>query len=207
MRELVSAAKRDPAALGGLRSAVVQHMLNQLKSSKDTLTNATFQRYLGRHAAALHEVLTPEQMSGLRAIAQDLKRASKETRAPGGGSDTAQNLASFKRYMGGSLMSMIVKRALSIAATSTGLGAVGFMLHPIAGAVSFGGSVLVQAAREAGLERVQDLLREAVLNPDLMEALLKEAPKKPNKGSAITLAHRLGQVAFFGGLSGEKQTK
>lgn len=198
MRQLAREAGGDPNAIAGLRRALVEHMVGRLKTPKDALRADTFQRYLGRNAPALSQVLSPEQMSSLRAIAQDLKRATKDVRAPGGGSDTAENLAARGRYGVGqpSIIGQIVRRAI-------GSGATGIFTHllagPVAGAVSgvasFLGGTVLQAFREAGIRRVDDLVRAAILDPELMRVLLMKAPKKKDAGSSVPLRQALTQLA------------
>jgi hypothetical protein len=198
MRQLAGEAAGDPNALEGLRRAVVEHMLSRLKTPKDSLRADTFQRYIGRNAPALAEVLTPEQMAGLRAIAQDLKRASKDVRAPGGGSDTVENLAARQKYVHDkpSILSTIIRQGIGSVATGV---ASHFIFGPLAGVASWlgqtlGGTVL-QSMRAAGIQRIDDLIKEAILDPELMKALLMKAPKVKERGSAITLRQRLENIA------------
>lgn len=198
MRELAAGAAKDPEALEGLRRAVVDHMLARLKTPKDALRADTFQRFLGKNAPALSQVLTPQQMSGMRAIAQDLKRASKDVRAPGGGSDTAENLAAQRKYLHDTptiaqslIMQMVGSTATHLAANFVAPGVGSFMTWA---AQTLGGTV-VQRMREAGITKIDGLIREALLDPDLMKALLMKAPKKPNTGSAITLGQKLSNIA------------
>ncbi len=198
MRSLAAEARRDPDAMAGLRRGLVEHMLGRMRTPKDALRADTFQRFLGKNAPALSQVLTPEQMNSLHAIALDMKRAAKEVRAPGGGSDTAENLAAKGNY--GLERPSILGQLFRNALTS---GAIGIAAHlaqgPIMGAISAAGSFLggsvVQAFRQAGIRRVDDLIREAVLDPELMRALLLKAPKRGNAGSSITLRERLGRLA------------
>jgi hypothetical protein len=198
MRALVAEARRDPDAMAGLRRALVEHMIGKMKTPKDALRADTFQRFLGKNAPALQQVLDPQQMQSLRAIAADLKRASRDTRAPGGGSDTAENLAAKKQYgmEKPSILGQIIRRSLGSAA----VGVATHALHgPLAGFLSSIGSFLgagvIQSFRDAGLRRVDDLIREAVLNPDLMKALLMKAPKRGDTGSALTVRERLANIA------------
>ena len=60
------------------------------------------------------------------------------------------------------------------------------------------GDKVLHAAEEAGLKRIKQLRVEAVLNPDLALALMKEAPKQPNRDAAAILALRLRQMSMAG---------
>lgn len=198
MRDLAKEAAGDPNALEGLRRAVVDHMLTRLKTPKDALRPDTFQRFLGKNAPALAQVLTPEQMSSLRAIAQDLKRASRDVRAPGGGSDTAENLAARGKYLHDkpSIIQTMIQQSIGSVATHA---AASFFAPGLTNAMTWvaqtlGGTVL-QSMRSAGIKRVDDLIKEAILDPELMKALLMKAPKAKNRGSALTLSQKLGNIA------------
>lgn len=198
MRELATDARTSPDAMAGLQRALVDYMIGRLKTPKDALRADTFQRFLGKNAPALSEVLTPEQMQNLHALALDVKRASRDVRAPGGGPDTAENLANFKRFgiEAPSILTQVVRRFLTS-------GAVGLVTHafhgPVWGAVSFAGSVLggtvIQALRQAGITKVEELIREAMLNPELMRALLMKAPKHKSAASVVRLRHVLAKLA------------
>lgn len=200
MRELVGTARNNPDALAGLRRAVVEHMQSRLTTSKEAISPAMFLRYLGRNHQALAQVLTPEQINSLRALGQELKRFSRDVRAPGGGSHTAERRAADRRHLPEkpSLFRKLI--------VDTGLGGgIGAALHlfgpgsPMLTAASAVASALgshaIQSAREAGLRRVNDLIQEALLDPELMKALLAKAPKKANTGSHVTLTQRLAKIA------------
>jgi hypothetical protein len=50
---------------------------------------------------------------------------------------------------------------------------------------------------EAGMQKVDDLIRQAMLDPELAKLLLAKAPSKPDTGSARTLAHRLRRLSLY----------
>jgi hypothetical protein len=51
--------------------------------------------------------------------------------------------------------------------------------------------------REAGLSKVDDLVKQAMLDPQLARALLMRAPERPNSGSAMKLAQQLRRLSVF----------
>lgn len=201
MRELMAEAKKDPNAVAGLQSALAQHMLEKLGSSRGGFRPDTYQRYLGKVAPALSQVLSPEQMNSFRAVAQELKREQRDVRAPGGGSDTAQNLAAARRFglekptLLGRLWSSIGAPVASGAAAAVGLSPGGWMMQTISSLGAAIGTHVIQQAREAGMETVMDFVKQAMLDPQMMAELLKSATVKPNTGSQVSLATYLAKAA------------
>jgi hypothetical protein len=59
------------------------------------------------------------------------------------------------------------------------------------------GKNVVGRMHEAGMEKVSDLIRQAMLDPELARVLLAKAPSKPDTGSAMTLAHRLRRLSVY----------
>jgi hypothetical protein len=60
----------------------------------------------------------------------------------------------------------------------------------------------IGAFRDAGMKRVDDVLREAMLNPELARALLEKAPRDPDMGSLTRLASVLRKASLMGGSIG-----
>ena len=87
-----------PDAEAGLQSALAQHLIDRMVTPKGAFRPDTFQRYISQNWPAMREVFSPEQMNTIRAIAADLKREAQSFVAPGGGSNTAENLAAARRY-------------------------------------------------------------------------------------------------------------
>lgn len=209
MRELAGTARKDPDAIAGLRRAVVDYMLGRFKTSKDAVSAAAFIKYLGKVAPALREVLSPEQMNNLRALAHELNRATRDVRAPGGGSDTAENLMGIKKHVHDEKPSLLRRLFIDSGAAAGFAGAA----HLVTGGASLPltvgsaiasalGSEALQSARAAGLRKVDELVQEAVLNPDVMKALLAKAPNKANAGSHKRLAVTLSKIGAFAAMAG-----
>ena len=47
------------------------------------------------------------------------------------------------------------------------------------------------------MTKVDDLIRQAMLDPELARMLLGKAPAKPDTGSAMTIAHRLRRLSVY----------
>lgn len=199
MREVAAEAKRDPAAFEGLRRSLVEFAEQKLVSNTEAGTSGqnliksdAFQTFLSKNDAALRQVFTPEEMNAWRAIAQDLKRANRSVTAVKlpGQSNTAQDIALMGKH--GHAIPTLLTRIFSV----LGPGAGGFILTggleggltgAAAGvAASYLGN-LAGAFRSAGIAKMDDLLTEAMLNPELAKTLMKKAPKRLDTGSGRTL--------------------
>lgn len=205
MRQLAQAASKDPAAMAGLRRAVIEHMESKLISNTEAGTSGrnliksdAFQTFLGKNNNALRQIFTDEELGSMRAIAQDLKRANRSiasSKLPGQSNTQQDSVAVAKSELRSSLMSRVLTHL-------TGAGA-GFAIDGGLTGAALGliGSRLVAGLKEAGIRSVDDLVREAMLNPEVARALLMKAPVRPGTGSEITLANRLRRVAALSGMS------
>lgn len=199
MRDLAQEASKDPNALAGLRKAIVDHMESRLISNTEAATSGknllkadAFQTFLAKNGTALRQVFNDQEIGSMRAIAQDLKRANRSITAVKlpGGSNTAQDLAAMSEHgLQQSLLSKLVTHGASIAAGAGGIGGWPGML--IGGL----GSRALLSAREAGIKSVEDMVKQAMLDPDLARTLLLKAPKKLDTGSELTLANKLRRVS------------
>ncbi|WP_155773389.1 hypothetical protein [Rhizobium leguminosarum] len=208
MRALAKAAEKDPAAMAGLRKSVVEFMENRLISNTEAGTSGRnliksdqFQTFLGKNFTALRQVFSDEELNAMRAIAQDLKRANRSiasSKLPGG-SNTAQDQAAIAAHsMKESLLAKIVTHGIG--------GGAGFLTTGPVGAVAgVIGSHVLGSMREAGIRNIEDLIRDAMLRPDLAKALLMKAPKRVDTGSELTLAAKLRNLTAFSAAQSQKQ--
>lgn len=208
MKALAKAAAGDPDAMAGLRKAVVEHMENRLISNTEAGTSGRnliksdqFQTFLGKNFTALRQVFSDEELNTMRAIAQDLKRANRSiasSKLPGG-SNTAQDQAAIAaNSMKESLLSKIVTHAVG--------GGAGFLTTgPWGLAAGVVGSHVLGSMREAGIRNIEDLIRDAMLSPDLARALLMKAPRRVDTGSELTLAAKLRNLTAFSAVQSQKQ--
>lgn len=210
MRSLSQEAAKNPDAMQGLRRSIVEHMENKLISNTEAATSGrnllkadAFQTFLGKNFTALRQVFTDSELNSMRAIAQDLKRANRSiasTKLPGG-SNTAQDMAAMQAHnLGSSLLGKIFTHVVG-----TGAGFVGG--SGFGAAAGLIGSHALVGLREAGIRNVEDLIRDAMLNPDLAKSLMMKAPKRAGTGSELTLAHRLRGLAMFSGINNTENQK
>lgn len=207
MRELAHTAGRNPDAQQGLRKAVADFMQQKLignaeagTSGEAAIKSDQFQSFVKNNRAALAEIFSPEELGSLDAIAADLQRSNRSLNAVKipGQSNTAQDLmaaqASGRPSVLGALMSGIGTAAATGAIALThGLGA-GF-------ATLIGASALAQL-RNAGIKQTNDLLRDAMLNPELARSLLSKAPKNPSPTFQRLLAIRIRNALQAGAIGG-----
>jgi hypothetical protein len=123
-------------------------------------------------------VFTPREIGNLRAVAQDIQRANRSissTKLPGG-SNTAQDTADRVGQHGNLLNHLAVEAAVAtaghaITGTTTG------------GIASWIATRIGSSLRDAGIKHVDDLVKDAMLNPDLARELLKKVPPKSADGA------------------------
>ena len=202
MRQIAVEARRDPAAVEGLRKALVDYMYGRFISNTEAATSGannmrsdSFQTFIKQNRGVLRQVLSEGEVNGLTAIAADLNRAARSlnaVRIPGQ-SNTAQDLASelAKKTEGhGSLLTQIILA-----------GGGGYAAHGTSGAFAGITGVLgknvIARMRDAGMAEVGDLVKQAMLNPDLARQLLAKVPAKAGTRQAITLAQLLRRFSMF----------
>lgn len=206
MKALAARAANNPDAKQGLRKAVADYMLGKLTSNteaaasgRNLLKSDQFQSFVQQNQAALRQVFDAKEISSLQAIAADLNRANRSVsavRLPGQ-SNTAQDLAAVAKHdehgHGTSLMTKVL--------VAGGAGLTHGLEAAITGAAGALGTHVVGGMRQAGMTKVSDLVRDAMLNPELAKALLAKAPVKVGRGSEVSLAHQLRRVAMLSAAS------
>jgi hypothetical protein len=189
MRDLVAETRNNPAAREGLRKAIADHILNKFISNTEAgsseiglIRSNQFQNFVRDNAAALRQVFSEQEVNSMRAIAADLQRANRSITAVKlpGGSNTAQDQAATQL----SLLSRIIHHGRDAAVGATaGFGATApFGLGPIGALAGTVGGSVVTAFRDAGMKRVDDLVRDALLNPELARRLLAKIPSNAKTG-------------------------
>ncbi|MCB4770479.1 hypothetical protein LGR54_17865 [Ancylobacter sp. Lp-2] len=187
MRQLVQEARRTPEAMAGLRKAVADHLSRRVTSYVEAATSGQrrlqadgFQRFVDQNQTTLREVFGPEEMDTLHGIAADIMRSQRSlsaVRIPGQ-SNTAQDVAAM---VANDRNATWFTRLLA----SAGPGLAGAaVVGPWTGlAAAVGGNVLMNA-RKAGLQKVDDIIADAMLNPERARLLLMQAGN-PRDAAAI----------------------
>jgi hypothetical protein len=201
MRVLAKTANRNPDAREGLRKAVANFIQGKLISnteagtSGETLIKADqFQSFVKGNRGALREVFSEPEVQSLEAVAADLQRSNRSLSAVKlpGGSNTAQDTIA-----AGKAGPSVLGRLLSEAASATaGVGVGVASANPYLGWAAWLGTRSVAALRERGYARVDDLVRDAMLDPEKARVLLMKVPAKPDKTWQNVFAGRM--VRAFG---------
>ena len=202
IRDLVQKTNTNPDARNGLRRAVAEFIRDKFISNAEAGTTGvnliksdSFQTFLKNNASALKEVFTPEEVASMQRIAADLHRTNRSVRSTAlpGRSTTAQDLLPSikdKKVDLKSLFDVIV-----------GGGGLAMMSsHPVLGALSTTSAVahhIIEGLRHEGLQNVNDLVTEALLNPDVAHRLLKKMPIKPKEVEA-GIKESLRRVPAYG---------
>lgn len=195
-KTLVRQLQHNPDAMAGLRKAVMDHMTQKLVSNTEAAASGMplikadqFQTFVKSNQAALKQVFSPEEISRMNAVAQDIQRANRSIAAVKlpGQSNTAQDLTALSQnpITQSVLTKILAALATEVATTAaTGVPGIGLM----AGVGGYG----LAAARNAGMARVQDLVKNAMLDPELAKALL--AKVKENKGAGRQAAAKITKL-------------
>lgn len=202
MQRLRAAVGSDPEAREGLRKAVVDYVKGRFVSNTEVATSGQagiksdgFQSFVRQSEPALRAAgFGDDEISTMQAIADDLQRANRSiagVRIPGG-SNTAQDLAQMTK--GFSLLGKVMHTA-STAGAGAGAGYAlggGTMLWTVAGAI---GAQALTAMRSAGLETVDDLVADAMLNPARAKLLMGKARPDAEKSAWASIADTYGRAA------------
>lgn len=183
MKRLAEATAGNEDARAGLRKAVADFLNRQFLSNTEAATSGTstlksdgFQAFVRKNARTLAAAFSPEEVASLQAIAADLQQANRSissVRIPGQ-SNTAQDTAALA---GGrhSILSRIARGAAG--AAGWGVGGPGW------GLAAFLSANALASARRAGMKKVDDLVRDALLDPALAKALMQKAAPSQTPGS------------------------
>jgi hypothetical protein len=215
MRALAQQAAKDPNAKEGLRKAIADNVLRAAMSNTEAGTTGvekikanTFQNFLRSRADAMKAGgITDAELVGMEAIGHDIQRAQRTLNATRleGQSNTAQDAMARIRKFAAAHPHLSTLGKLIVAKEGLEMG---HHLYGWPGAIAFGGAFLGQhvasAMRAAGASKVQDLVRDALLNPELAQRLLARASQLPNRGSEIALTKLLARNALFSGLAGQR---
>jgi hypothetical protein len=185
MTRLATQARQNPEAIEGLRRAAVDFMYSRYIGNTEAATSGldlikpdAFQTFVRNNEAALKAVFSETEYNIMRAISADLKRSNRSLNAVKipGQSNTAQDTAKLLEGKPAAGLSLLAKLTGGIVA---GYGTYGIP-GAAAGAVGVLGQSVLSSAREAGLSKVDNLVKQAMLDPQLARTLLMKAPERPN---------------------------
>ncbi len=190
MLRLRAAVDKSEAGKAGLRRAVAEHIASRFVSNTEagasgvnSLRSDQLQSFVRKHKQTLRTAgFSESEVSNLQQIADDLHRANRSqaaVRLPGQ-SNTAQD--TFALQATDNKQTTYLKIVLASLASAGG----GSLLlgGPVGMATGIAGGV-VGLLRQNGIRQIDELLREAMLNPGLARVLL--AKVKPGKEKAVEL--------------------
>ena len=170
MKSLVDSVSSNPDALAGLRKAGVDWIIRTHQTADGSLSGAKFIDFIKNNRDVLGELYPDHQISMFAAISRDIEANAKwrtET-AIKGGSDTAKNVKPMiERALDQG------RRHISIMAAATA----GFLTGGLKGAAAGASLYLLNSLHEAGIRRIDDLYREALLNPEVAKLLISKMPE------------------------------
>ena len=196
----------------GLRRAIAEYVNNKFispvesaTSGQGTIKSASFQTFLKNNEAALtakdrdgKPIFSPEELRKWGAIAEDLNRANRSIsgNALPGRSTTAQDILPSLKQAEQTNLGLLAKMAIGAGAGYEARGPVG-AAGGLLGAI---GNHIIGNARNAGLTKVQDMVVEILLNPELALPALERVTAS-SKPAGNTLAAAFKKLPVYG-LSG-----
>lgn len=221
MARLARETAGNEEARNGLRRVVADYVKLRFigntegaASGTDMMRSDAFQQFLRQNAPALRQVLSGPEIMTLQAVAADLKRSNRSIAAVKlpGGSNTAQDMAALAKGTGA--QSWLARILSPTALASAGAAAGSFTAGGIGAVAGAGGGAqlgrVIEAMRQAGLQSVDDIVRDALLNPERARALLAQVKGEPTTGQAISLARvymRAAVAADHGDEGGSTQRR
>lgn len=181
MRRLFSATSGDPEARAGLQRAVADYIRDRFITSTEAassdamlIKSSQFQDFVRRNQRALSQVLNPEQVSTLQSLANDLHRSNRSLTGSAlrGRSTTAQDLPAATQKAQ-SIWSAVAKMTGPVVTGLAGQQLTGSLTGAVAGFAGGAIAAIAQTMRTAGMQKVDDLITEALLNPELARDLLR----------------------------------
>jgi hypothetical protein len=208
MGRLRSAIGDNKQAQEGLRKSIVDFVSDRFISntaagtSDQNLIKADgFQTFVKRNQNALAVAgFKADEIKVLQDISDDLRQANQSisaVRLPGA-SNTAQDVFAAKI---GDTPSSLLTKIIGAGAASGGLSTLA--LGPILGIPVGVATSLVTAMRQAGLEQIDDIVKDAMLNPDRARLLLQKVKPRDQEQIGHILAQQYRRIAVVSAALGE----
>lgn len=218
MRLLAQSAKGDADATAGLQRAVADHILRDLKGdalgaggTESFLHGAQFQKFLRQREPALRQVLTAQQMTTLSNVAASLERSNLSVTGSklAGGSDSLQIASSGASAAPTTFLAALTQKlSASFPTAAAGIGA--WFGGPVGAAMGFAGAAglqAIQAARQAGLRTVDDLVANAMLHPQLAAVLLAKVTDANRASLGRALVSQLRRISLVSSAVGQQDQR
>lgn len=195
---LVARVRQNPDAMEGLKRAAVEFIQSRMKGTTeagdtgvDIYKSDAFQKFIRDNRRPLRALFGPEGLNNLEMVAADLRRSNRSiagSKIPGQ-SNTAQDMHGALKHG-----SFLQRSQLIMAIVGEHVGEhLGGMMggHEFLGALAGVAPLVVNAFRQAGIERVGDLVRRAMLDPELARMLVQKVPPQLTDTFQRRLASRV----------------
>ena len=214
MRQLATATAKDPDARDALKRAVADFMTQKFvttteaaTSGENIISSSPFQKFVRDNRNALRTIFDDREVNSMQAIADDLHRSARSVSGSAlqGRSTTAQDMLPDLRN-GETHLGLFGKAAIGAGGGQL-TGGVKGMVAGISAAIA---NKVLTNMRRAGLAKVEDVIVEALLKPDLAAEMLKRIPDKPGIGADVTLGQafrRLPVIGFSGSIDTEQDNQ
>ena len=180
---LVAQVRNDPAALAGMKRAVVDFMMGKATGTAEAgtsglpqISGAALQKFYLQNHGTLSALFSNDELNSMGRVAADVQRASRSVNAVRipGGSNTAQDT-------GSRAMSAIGKAINQYGGKAIGL-AMGSFAGPFGTAAGVAGGTVVDALRGARADSINKAVTEMMLDPKMAAAWLAKIPPKTSPG-------------------------
>lgn len=206
MQKLRRALRNDPDANTGLRKTIVDHMLARLTKDVDgidELAPAKLRAFLDDNEQALRAAgFTDPEIRSMRALADEASQAARIAKSArpdeAGAGDVAQNILRFGLGPSATPRSLFLRMVVQSAGYAILPGIFG---GPVAGLAALIGAGAVNALRAKGLQSVDELFREALLDPALARKLLAKVNNKNLKPVVNSFRQQLTRSTLGGTLA------
>ena len=206
LRNLKRAIGNDKEAQEGLRKALADHITGRLIGNTEVGTSGQaaikgdqYQTFVRQNAPLLRVVFSPEELRAMEAVALDIQRSNRSlnaVRIPGQ-SNTAQDMLAVQSGDGASsILAKVLGQAL-VPGGAAG-GGVGFAVGSPSTMAAGAGAVLYGAMRQLGLQKVDELVRDALLDPRKAKILL-ETTRPGDRAKELDLARRFRAASLASG--------
>lgn len=203
--QLRRAIGNDQEALQGLRRATADFLSSRLMTNTEAATSGQtlisadqMQTFVRQNKAALRTVFSGDEVTTLEAVAADLQRANRSltaVRIPGQSNTVQDALAVTSGDTSTSILGKLMAASMASGGALAGLGVQGGGTGAVLGA---GAGALIGALRQSGIQRVNELVTDALLNPNRARMLLAKVPANNAKRESdmmASLARRYARAA------------
>lgn len=219
-REINTLLRGNDAAMNGWKAAVTDYIVQRFRSARpaseevDFLKSGEFRKFVAQNRDSLKTVFGGQGTNLLENVGEELRRQAYRAEASSG-SPTTQYLIGAKKeglMPGGhggntTVMALIGEHLgehLAGGAAAAGAG-LAHTVAPVAGAVAVaGGAKGLNFLKQRGIDRMNALAREAILNPQLGRLLMEKV--KPNTELTPALSRRIA-AALVAAEAGQPEAK